>query len=116
MDFTANLIFEMFQRDEKIMIRMNLNNETQKVFGKDNSSEIELEQFLEILRKNKDENFAKNCGIEKFIEKSDIKIYAICLFLSLLILAGLVGFYFYLIKKEKEKELQQSINEERLIL
>lgn len=37
MDFTANIILEMIERENKVYIRMNLNNEPQFIFGKEKS-------------------------------------------------------------------------------
>lgn len=115
MDFTSNVILEMFKKEGKTYIRFNMNNKERNVFGAA-SSVTELEEFIKILDSQIDPNFAKNCGVENYIVKTDVKLYTVFLILSLLVLGGLIFLYFYLKRREREKELSQSIDEERLIL
>lgn len=115
-DFTANIILELFDKDGKLFLHMNMNNDALNGFNNGKDSVIELEKFLQAITAFKDPNFEANCGIERFDENNDTKVYLICLIIAIIILIALVGLYFFQKRKEDEKSLQQSINEERLIL
>lgn len=95
---------------------MLFNNEEMNVFNNFSSSTVALKEFVSLIEKQTDKNYIDNCGNEWIIEESNSKAYLIAWLISMVILLGLIVFFFTLKKKEKEKEEYESIDQERLIL
>lgn len=114
--FTSNIILELFKKEGKPYVRFLFNNEEKLVFDGKKSAVTSLENFSKILDEHIDTNFDENCGNEWTIQKSDSKVYLIFWLISFFILVGLVVYYAYLRKKEKERELNENLDQERLIL